>query len=289
MKKILVHVHIFYPEMWDELQTCIANIGSYQYDLIVTLVENHQQLQNDIRLFNPKANIQIIDNLGFDVGAFVHVINQVNLDDYDYVIKLHSKRNVPEGARLFKRYDVSGKRWREYLLSFLKEKDNLKHCMDVLESDKQLGMCGHYCLITRDKITSKDDYFAFDAAKEWLKKMQLATDIPNKYVHGTMFIARAALFKPLQKLHLTLQNFDKPDRQNVRSMAHVFERLFGVLITAQNYKIVDCYTSSETIKHIEKEACWKKISHFFYDVRVSKRGKRTIKVCKIPVWSQRIK
>lgn len=284
MKKKLVHAHIFYPELWEELKERILNISSHQYDLYVTLVENNNALIQDILLFKPTATILIIKNLGFDVGAFLHVLGLVDLQDYSYVIKLHSKRDMLEGARLFNRYNVSGKLWRNYLLSFLDTPQNYNKCIEAFETDNHLGMCGHYCLITRPKITSKDDQFAFQKALPWLEKMGLPVDAKKTYVHGTMFIARANIFVPLQKLNLTLDTFDKPNRQNVRSLAHVFERVLGCIVTAQGYQIKDCFTSEEEIQAIEKRSSLERIVHFFYDVRVSRSGKRRIRICKLPLW-----
>lgn len=283
MKKFLVHAHVFYPEIWDELEACISNIAPNAYDLFVTTVEANTQLAKKIKAFNPEAKIQRIENRGFDVGAFVHVINQVNLDDYDYVIKLHTKRDVPAGARVAKKYDASGAKWRSYLLSFLKTKTNFERCLSAFVADPKLGMCAHHCLITSQKLTS-DDVFAFDESAILLKKMGLPTNSARIYVGGTMFLARAELFKPLQKLHIELTSFEKPDRQVVRSKAHILERLFGLLVTAQGYSIKDGFTSDEEKKRIEVSAFWQRLREFFYVVKVSRSGKCTVKICKIPVW-----
>ena len=46
-KPILAVVHIYYPEMWDELKSCLNNI-TFPYDLYVTTVEQNQYLQDDV-------------------------------------------------------------------------------------------------------------------------------------------------------------------------------------------------------------------------------------------------
>lgn len=287
MKKILVHAHVFYPEIWEELAACIKNIAPYPYDLFVTLVEENKALEQQIKAFNPQATIQVIDNRGFDVGAFVKVINQVNLDDYDYVIKLHTKRDVPAGARVAKKYDASGSKWRTYLLSFLKTKANFEQSLRAFDTDATLGMCAHHCLITHKKLTS-DDIFAFEQSEILLKEMGLPTNSERIYVGGTMFMVRAKLLEPLQKLQVNLDSFEKPDRQVVRSKAHILERLFGLLVTAQGYTIKDGFTSEKNLKQIEMQAFWQRLRECFYVVRVSRSGKRTTKILKIPVWRQKI-
>lgn len=287
MKKILVHAHVFYPEIWAELAACIKNIVPYSYDLFVTLVEDNQELEQQIKAFNPQATIQLIDNKGFDVGAFVHVINQVNLDDYDYVIKLHTKRDVPVGARVAKKYDASGSKWRTYLLSFLKTKANFEQCLKAFDADATLGMCAHHCLITYKKLTS-DDIFAFEQSELLLKEMDLPINSERIYVGGTMFMVRAALLKPLQNLQINLDSFEKPDRKIVRSKAHILERLFGALVTSQGYTIKDGFTSEKDLKQIEIKTFWQRLRECFYMVRVSRSGKRTTKILKIPVWRRKV-
>ena len=95
MKPILVHVHIYYEFLWPELKSCLKNIDGYTHQIVVTLVKENPKLQEDILSSFPNAKIEIVENLGFDLGPFIHVLNEVNLDDYSYVIKLHTKRDIP--------------------------------------------------------------------------------------------------------------------------------------------------------------------------------------------------
>jgi lipopolysaccharide biosynthesis protein len=286
MKKILVHVHIFYPEMWLELQSCVENISPNPYDLYVTLVTPNADLEAAILAFNPQAKIQVIENRGFDVGAFAHVVNQVNLAAYDYVVKLHSKRNVLAGSRLNKRYNVSGSIWRDYLLGFVKTHRHFEQSLEAFEADPALGMCAHHCTI-RNKKWGKDDIYAFEESAKLLNAVGLQAKSPYVYVGGTMFMVRAALLIPLQKMSLTLDLFEKPDRLIVTSRAHVVERLLGLLVQAQGFVIRDGFHSHQEIKKIERRATLSQIREFFYAVRETRSGKRIVKVFNVPVFVTR--
>ena len=66
------------------------------------------------------VNVEIVKNLGFDLGPFVHVLNEVNLNDYSYVIKLHTKRDIPLNG---KKDWYTGSGWRDALLKFIRSKD----------------------------------------------------------------------------------------------------------------------------------------------------------------------
>lgn len=95
MKKILVHVHIFYENLYPELKACLLNLNDYNCDYIFTFVKENEALESDIKSTFKNVNVEIVKNLGFDLGPFVHVLNEVNLNDYSYVIKLHTKRDIP--------------------------------------------------------------------------------------------------------------------------------------------------------------------------------------------------
>lgn len=71
------------------------NLNDYNCDYIFTFVKENEALESDIKSTFKNVNVEIVKNLGFDLGPFVHVLNEVNLNDYSYVIKLHTKRDIP--------------------------------------------------------------------------------------------------------------------------------------------------------------------------------------------------
>ena len=64
MKKLLVHLHLFYKELYPELKQCVLNLErDYDYDFFVTMVENHQDLIDDLKTTFPKCKIIIVKNV----------------------------------------------------------------------------------------------------------------------------------------------------------------------------------------------------------------------------------
>ena len=47
-------------------------------------VKENKTLESDIKSTFSNAKIEIVKNLGFDLGPFVHVLNEVNLNDYSH-------------------------------------------------------------------------------------------------------------------------------------------------------------------------------------------------------------
>jgi len=283
MKPILIHCHIYYPELWAELKQCILNVSPYPFELRVTIVEEHFILTEDIRKTFPKAHIEIVDNHGYDIGPFVHILNKVDLDKYSYVIKLHTKRDMPIGAMLGV-MNVEGKRWREYALSFLKTSEVFKKVIQTFEQNKKLGMHGNYHLIMDKELHDKE-------SAEKAQKLIQKTGLTNKgsiFVAGTMFMTRAKLLKPVQKLKLKITDFEKPDSQHKETtFAHVMERFLGYLVGAQACQIQDVATV-----HQYNGAFWSKIRKlglFLYRHKLDKKGNIRVRICRIPLLNYSIK
>ena len=92
MKKVLVHLHLFYHEQLPYFLDKLKNINNCDWDLIVTVCEHIDESEKMILNFKSDAEIRLVENNGYDILPFLNVIKSVNLDDYDFVLKLHTKR-----------------------------------------------------------------------------------------------------------------------------------------------------------------------------------------------------
>lgn len=231
MLPILVHVHIYYVDMWQELEDKIKNIP-YPFKLFVTMVAENKDLREHILSVFPDANIEVVANRGFDVGPFIHILNKVNLDDYSYIIKLHTKNNCKKHTYIIHSYNMSFHLWREHLLDFM-GKQKIVKILKTFGERPPLGMVGHYKLITNKRGDEK----AYQQCMELNKKLGF-TNEDYTHIGGTMFIARANIFKPLQKLNLKIEDFEEPVSHQ-HQLAHAIEGLLGVLVLDQGYTIED--------------------------------------------------
>ena len=71
------------------------------------------------------AELMAVENWGYDVSPFLAFIGKVNLDLYDFLVKLHTKRNTPKVWCNFHSYE--GPEWRNELLSFCKTTEAVSH------------------------------------------------------------------------------------------------------------------------------------------------------------------
>lgn len=281
MKPILVHLHLFYADMWPELKGYLQKVLPYPHEIYITAVKPLPEIEADAQALSPNVHFEVVENRGYDVGPFVHVLNQVNLADFDYVIKLHSKQNCTLGM-LLNSYNVGEHRWRDYLCDFV---NHLPQCLDAFAKDQTLGMTANYRLICSKE---KDDKSAITESKQMLSKLNLpAKDFG--YVAGTMFMCRAECLQPIKKLRLTLTDFAVPDRTQKSSLAHTLERLLGWVVKAQGYKIADCFTAQREQKRASLLAPLCALRNFMYRKKCTKNGKIEIKICKIPVMKYEVK
>lgn len=182
MPEILVHVHLFYPEFWNEISACLKNI-SLPYDLVVTLVENDSKTIENIKGIKSDARIEIVENRGFDVAPFIKVMRENDLSRYDFVIHLHSKRDVADtlGNVVLK----DPKQWRRLLLNFCSSAQNWQRTLKTFHDNPKTGMVADRVCILSERFDPTPEMCS--AAKDYLTeylKMPLKKAV---FVSGTMF------------------------------------------------------------------------------------------------------
>lgn len=235
--RFAIHAHVFYPELWDELASCIRNFQVYPYDLFVTTPHSDETLKRRILSDFPDADYRVLENRGYDVGPFMEVLNSLDLGKYDFIVKLHTKRdyNGIVNLRHFK-----GSEWRNRLLDFCSSPENLSRTLDTFDKNPQVGMLSHGSLLT-DVGDFLEDTSVRQSADMLLEDMGL-TPRGHRFVAGTCFIVRTSLIKPLVG-RFKLSDFTAGGDHRC-SLAHILERLFGYLVSAQGCQILGTPSAS---------------------------------------------
>ena len=238
MKPILVHIHVFYSDMWWYVRRHLQSLFTYPCKVFITTVKDYPDIREDVTSLGINAQFIEVANRGYDIAPFFQVIKQVNLDDYSYVIKMHTKRDM-QGKRFWiQGYEMTGAAWRDYMFDFLK-RENLERCIQRFSIDEKLGMIGNFRLVLN-----------YEPAEDkcWQESIRILRDqlgLPlttYSFVAGSMFICRASLLNPLKQLDYNTDDFEEHKAHNVTTLAHLLERVFGLIICAQGYKIADSYT-----------------------------------------------
>ncbi|MDR1361891.1 MAG: rhamnan synthesis F family protein [Holosporaceae bacterium] len=279
-RRIAIHLHIFYKNQTGEMLFYINKLlrtPRVIADLFVTMVDNDESTIKKIQESSGKSNILIVPNKGYDVAPFLHVINKINLDDYDYVLKIHTK-NPLSGQLTFPFLPIDG--WRSTLLNSLLQDDIINKNLAAMESDEKLGMIGAQSLIVDEEKFSDGCLFGIPQEMARIK-----FPVPNsmKFIAGTMFLVRSRLLKPIQQAGYTIDDFEESNPLiNDNLLAHTLERIFGAMVILQGYKIEGFDWS---FKWFFQESL-RKLGRFFFTKRTTNNDRKLIKICQLPVYSR---
>lgn len=247
MKKFLVIAHVYYHDLWYLLDRCIQNLPKDSFDLIVTTTSNIEKLSSKVKEHSPNAKVELCENRGYDIWPFIKVLKTVNLDEYEFVIKIHTKRDMGKIVAIIdNKYFFRGQYWRNMLLSFISSKENFDKCLEAFK-DPSVGMINNHRLFDRTRETTDNPHLVYclNEARKLLSEVGITAKPYDEveYVAGTMFICRAAIFKTLQTMNFDVNRFAVVNRKNENDLAHVMERVFGWLVTSQGYSITDPYST----------------------------------------------
>lgn len=229
--RILVILHLFYMSSWKEIKEYLMNLDVYKYDLIVTYTDVNidEKVLADIRSYKPDADLQLHDNIGFDVVPFLEVLKNVDLSRYDVVFKLQSKgvrrRRIYIYGQYFRRRD-----WFLNLYEGCLGADTVHKTIDMLTDDsRKIGMVAAENLIVADPPHKRH------MVEQYMRDNDIP--IPDKYlfVSGTCFAERASLAGRLKDIPYSKEAAKKKKRDF--SVAHRLERIICLDVLSAGYEI----------------------------------------------------
>ena len=240
--KILVILHLFYDESWKEIVEYLKNLNYYNYKLLVTVTENRisEQTLNDIRSIDRDARIVQVPNRGFDLGPFFEVISYIQVQEYDLIIKLHSK-----GTKRFMQYIYDQfffrRSWFLDLFDGLLSAASVHRVIDIICNDPSVSIVAADNLLVKDPIEKARLYGAFG------KPYGLCLPDSYLFVAGTCLAMSPGHVGKLQKLGFSIDSFDKSASESVEDLAHFLERFMCV----SNGKIIGI--QSRTLAHVVRK------------------------------------
>jgi len=228
-KKIAIIVHVFYIDVWEEMQTYLNNI-TQEYDLFVTIPDSMPESSiKTIFQMQPSVHLYRCENRGRDVLPFLQVMKVIGTVNYKYICKLHTKKT---GDSLL------GHVWRKVLyFDLIGSNKIIEQTIELFEKDPSV------CIVTGGNVilsSQEHDYGNDKKVQKLLKNCGL--ELQNEhylFAGGTMFWIRSEILTPLVELFKNNQiHFEQELGQTDHTIAHAIERLFGVLCTIRNGKIL---------------------------------------------------
>lgn len=276
MKKIAVHLHLYYVEQLSEILKRLKNLSDIEHDLFVTMVIDDEKTKRRILGVYPDAKIWRVDNRGYDIGPFIEFLHQINLDDYEYVLKLHTKGKKTSNYTYIKNKRLDNALWGKIMWdSMLKSKERIEKNIKILDSQKNVGMIGSaHCFSNEERHY----LHLIDDINVAMKKMGFDEITHLSFIAGCMFLCRAKLLKPL--LVYFLNDFDETNGKiKDETLAHVIERAFGAIVEGAGFDVFQIEEQTYFLSFLKVA-----LKRLIFQKKITKSGKTIIKVCKIPVY-----
>lgn len=277
--RIAVHLHLYYINQLPEIISKLQNMdkAAVDYDLYVTMNTKNKLAETKILNAFPHATILQTENKGYDIAPFIHTLKSLNLNAYDYILKLHTKGTTHTNYTKLNGCRFDNALWRKILWdSMLKTPERLQKNIEIMNKNQNIGMISSKYCLTSEKHTYEK---LLPQINQVMQQLNLPQTENISFVAGTMFLAKSSILKPLQQLD---ESAFTPTDGKIKegTYAHVIERVFGAVITAQNHTI-------HGIKHdgYGKQFIQTSLKRFFYQKKTTTKGKTLIKICKIPVYS----
>lgn len=224
--KIAILAHAYYVELLDEILACRDVLpGSVPLHLTVPiermgLVERHVSGIAGVTL-HP------CENRGRDIAPFLTVLGSGALDDYDAVLKLHTKRSP---------HLIDGETRRKLLFAMLcGSRDATLKALTAFE-EPRTGLVGWgYCFRTGPSYWMKNER----RVRELAARMGATESARLGFFEGSMFWFRPAALAALRELELSPEDFEPEARQLDGTMHHAVERCFTIAAWARGFAVRD--------------------------------------------------
>ncbi len=228
-----VLIHIFYPDVWRELAAFAQNFRNRSFDIFINVVDHvwTPELHEEIRSLAPGAFVQLSNNTGHDVGGHIRLLDNIDIDRYDFFALMHTKKSPHIASE-------RGAHWRRTMLrAFAGNPEIAEECVDLMLSDPSIGMIGAKEWRSFDMGKNYDQYervldlFGIEGANRDLD-----------YLSGTMFLIRADIMKRLHDV-LRAQQWESGTGKNLEfhmdgQIEHGVERAVPALARHMGYQVV---------------------------------------------------
>jgi rhamnosyltransferase len=224
--RALVALHCYYVDMIDELMDYAERLPCERHVVVTTdTAQKRATLEAALSARKvPSYEVRVTEsNDGRDVSAFLlGCADLLRSDDYDIVVKLHSKRSPQDGA-------VVGGWFKRHLFGNLLHSENYAvNVVNLFAEQPEIGMVIPPIIHIGFPTMGQGWFLNKQPAAALSKRLGMSTPLDESTplsALGSMFIARPRALRTLVDAGLTWSDFaNQPYGDG--SIAHVIERLF---------------------------------------------------------------
>ncbi len=222
--RALVVIHCFYTDMIDEIIYRVDFLPCERHVVVTTdTAEKKAQLEESLRTRGVVSfEVRVVaSNDGRDVSAFLLGCADVLREDYDVVIKLHSKKSPQDGAMASDWFK------RNLFDSLVRNENYVASILNLMVERPEIGMVIPPTIALGYPTLGNAWFGNKDKAAEICAKVGISTPLDSSTplaAYGSMFIARPAALGKLVNGGFDWKDFS--GEYGDGSLAHVLERLF---------------------------------------------------------------
>ena len=261
MSRLLVHLHIFYPEQIDYFLSKLANIQGCEWDLVVTSPSDLGENKDHILAFKPGTRFETVENLGYDVWPFLKVLRETVTENFDYVLKLHTKGTNPHH---FNGLRMKNFQWRDIMVeALLGSAERFAKVLSTVETQTKVGMVYSYeteCFC-KGNFIEESSLLKNEAVRLGVGKTK------GHYCAGTIFLARVSALRAFTASDIDASLFSSSAHSgDWGTLAHSYERLFALAVVDAGYTIRTLPSRWTTTLAVAFHKCVSAVLKFIFTV-----------------------
>ncbi len=224
--RVALVAHVFYTDLLGEILGCHACLPPGA-DLIVTTPLDRAPRVREVLAQKEGARVVPVANRGRDIAPFLALLNSGELDRYDVVLKLHTKRSP---------HLRDGDIRRRLLFTTLAGSRRRVAQVLALFADPSTGLVGWrpswrshvlFWMLNRSRVEALAD------------RMGVARPEIPTFFEGSMFWVRPSALRRLKELGLLAEMFEPEAGQTDGALHHAVERLFPTVAIADGFTVRD--------------------------------------------------
>ncbi|PUE35744.1 rhamnan synthesis F family protein [Limnohabitans sp. Jir72] len=230
-QRVALHIHAYYPDLLPSILDQLER-NRIRPDIFISTCSKEAR-QEVLRVLKGRGlstiSVQVVPNLGRDIGPLLTEFGQALHDQYDIVGHVHTKKSLHVIQREFL------DRWNTFLLSNVLGEVDCPMADIVISrmcEDPNIGL-----VFPEDPHVIGWDLNLHEAQK--LAKVLGLSDLPQHFNFpvGTMFWARTKALAPLFNLGLGYADYPREPLPIDGTILHAIERILPIVCTSSGYQV----------------------------------------------------
>jgi len=238
MSELLVHLHLYYQDQTDYFLERLSNI-TVPFRLIVTMTDENAEISKRIQSRFPDASILTVENSGYDVYPFFQAMKQVDLSQFKYILKIHTKNS--RNSLKVNHLHFHGYGFRDNLISpLIGSRKNFDRVYRAISSSDKVGIvCPRFFLLKKEAAGNNS------MTQSLCRDYDIPYNPEAVFCSGTMFLCRTEIIQFLLKNDYKSSDYGKQLKTgNIGSLAHSMETMFGMACSHLGYDVKGVRSSS---------------------------------------------